>query len=127
MNEHNNVTLQGQLSFDAEVKDITSKKTGKEYQLGRFKMACKAGKGMLYIDINVWDVNLIGIVKQLSKGDEVIVTGELRSEGWQTTTGERRTKHLVVADNIKSCSVDASKVLDTNDDSQDDTSNQLPF
>ena len=99
MNSYNHVVLQGRLSFDPEVRELASGK-----KLGKIRLACKSGRGTLFIDVDIWDDNLIGTVKQLKKGEEVKVAGELRSNSWQSKTGEKRSNHTIVAEDLKAAS-----------------------
>ena len=97
MNDCNFVKLQGIISFEPRVKELSSGN-----RLGKLALACKASRGTLFIDVDVWDHVLISVVEQLTKGDEVNVTGELRSNSWQTPTGEKRMKLSVVAETLSS-------------------------
>ncbi len=97
MNKYNQVTLQGRISFDPEVKEL---KSGK--RVGKLNISCKSGRnGTLFMGIDVWDDNLIGTMSHLKKGEEIKVKGELRSESWVSATGEKRMKHVVVAEDIQ--------------------------
>jgi single-stranded DNA-binding protein len=97
MNKCNHIVLQGRLAFEPEVKTLASGK-----QLGKLRLACASGRGTLFIDVDVWEENLIGMVKQLHKGEEAILAGELRSNSWESPTGEKRMKHVVVAESLRS-------------------------
>lgn len=117
MNNYNHVVLQGRLSFEPEVKELASGK-----KLGKIRLACKSGRGTLFIDVDVWDDNLIGTVKQLKKGEEIKVEGELRSNTWEAPTGEKRTKHVVVAEDLRSVSHE-----DDNRQKQESFVDEAPF
>lgn len=96
MNNYNHIVLQGRVAFDPEVKKLNS---GGE--VGKFKLACKAYKGNMFIDVDIWNRNILDVVRNLRKDDEVKVTGELRYNSWETPSGERRGKHLVSAETIQ--------------------------
>lgn len=96
MNSYNHAVLQGRLTFEPDVKTLQSGK-----RVGKIRLACKSSRGTLFIDIDVWDEALIDLIKKCNRGDEVAVEGELRSNSWETQTGEKRTKHIVVADRIQ--------------------------
>ena len=110
MNQCNHVVLQGRLAFEPEVKELTSGK-----KLGKLRLACKSGRGTLFIDVDVWEDNLIGTVQQLHKGEEAVVAGELRSNSWESPTGEKRMKHVVVADSIRSAATGKQETINTNE------------
>jgi len=110
MNSFNNVVLQGRISFDPEIKEL---KSGKK--LGKLNIACKSGRnGTLFIGVDVWEESLIGIVRELKKGGEIKVKGELRSESWESPTGEKRMKHVVVAEELQQSTSGIQKDIDDN-------------
>jgi len=110
MNKKNHVILQGRLSFEPTVKKLTS---GKE--LGKIRLAANSGRGTCFIDIDVWDDNLIGTVKHLKKGEEVILSGELRSNSWESPSGEKRMKHVVVAESLRLAADGRQETIDKNE------------
>ena len=102
MNKQNHVVLQGRLSFDPDIKEFEDRRNpGRMKKLGKFKMACSSGRGTLFIDVDVWDEKLVQVVEQLQKGEEIILTGELRSDSWAGKDGEKKNKHLIVADSLR--------------------------
>lgn len=110
MSHYNTIVLQGRLTFEPEIKELTSGK-----KLGKVRLACKSGRGTLFIDVDVWEDKLIDIVATLKKGEEVKVIGELRSNSWETPNGEKRMKHLVVAEDIKAISLGKQETIGFDD------------
>jgi single stranded DNA-binding protein len=54
-----------------------------------------------YFDAIAWSYSADDIARVLSKGNSVIVNGRLEQQTWDDkTTGEKRSKVLVVADNV---------------------------
>lgn len=96
MNKENCVLLRGKVAFEPEVKELP---TG--HMLGKIRIDCKSSRGRLFIDIDVWRDDLIEVVRKLSKGQEVEVIGELRSNVWTTKAGEKRSKHVVVPEQLR--------------------------
>lgn len=93
MNKYNNVTLEGYIAYDPRIKT-----TPKGFTVGEVKMKCPSGKNgtsSCFIDVVIWDKNILKAIEQARQGDYARVTGELRSSSWQTPTGESRTKHSV--------------------------------
>ncbi|HEV3163336.1 MAG TPA: single-stranded DNA-binding protein [Isosphaeraceae bacterium] len=55
----------------------------------------------LFIDVTVWNRQAENCCQYLKKGRQVHVEGYLRSESWETPTGEKRTKVKVEADRVQ--------------------------
>jgi len=110
MNKENHVLLQGRVSFEPEVKTLTSGK-----QLGKLRLAAKSGRGTCFIDVDVWDDNLIGTVKHLKKSDNIVISGELRSNSWESQSGEKRMKHVVVAESLRLATDGRQENIDKNE------------
>jgi single-strand DNA-binding protein len=56
---------------------------------------------VMFIDCTAWG-KLGEIVSQyVSKGSPILVSGRLRLEQWQNDAGEKRSKHVVVADAVQ--------------------------
>lgn len=95
MNAENVIRLQGYLSFDPKIKTLSSDK-----ELGKLRLMCKSERGKLFIDVDIWDDDLINKIRNMQKNQKIGVIGELRSNTWSTSTGEKRTRHVVVAEDI---------------------------
>lgn len=96
MNQYNVAMIQGRMTFEPDIKTLVSGK-----QLAKLRLACKSSRGTLYMDVDIWEDSLISLAKELKKGEEVKVVGEIRSNTWETPTGEKRMKHLIVAEELK--------------------------
>jgi len=92
MSHHNNAVIQGRIVFEPEIKVVSDR-----YTVGKFRLAFSSGKGTSYIDVDVWDKNMLELVRELSKGQEVKVQGELRSREWMNPSGEKRNKISLTA------------------------------
>ena len=54
-----------------------------------------------YFDVIAWAYTADDIARILSKGNAVIINGRLEQQSWDDkTTGEKRSKVVVIADNI---------------------------
>ena len=103
MNE-NEVRVSGNLTTDVELKHT---RNGKVY--AQVVVACnnnymKDGVKVEQCDffpVDVWGANATNLAKYMSKGDEITVKGRLRQNRWETNAGEKRSRVLVVASNIK--------------------------
>lgn len=103
MSDLNNCTFSGRLADTAEVKDVNGKAKG------RYRIAVsgfKKDSEPLWLTCDHWG---IGAVSQyLTKGQRVIVIGELREEKWKAKDGSERramllnVRSLVLLDSKKS-------------------------
>lgn len=55
----------------------------------------------LFIDVTVWNRQAENCCQYLKKGRQVHVEGYLRSESWESPTGEKRSKIKVEADRVQ--------------------------
>jgi single-stranded DNA-binding protein len=103
---YNEVRLTGKIAFDPEIRDI---KGGR--QVGVFRLEAISSRGKTYVEVTCWDTKLIDLLKTLQRGDGVKIAGELRSNSWETSAGEKRSKVYVVANAL----VDLSNYQETID------------
>ena len=61
----------------------------------------KRGKVADYLDITVWGPIAEVHAEQLGKGHLICATGDLIHERWETEDGEKRSKHVLNAQNIE--------------------------
>ncbi|WP_456382847.1 single-stranded DNA-binding protein, partial [Persephonella sp.] len=53
-----------------------------------------------FFDIETFGMLAERLGKQLSKGTQILIEGQLRQDRWETASGEKRTKVKVVADRV---------------------------
>lgn len=106
MASFNKVILMGNLTRDPELKTLQSgmrvAKLGLAVsEMWRDKTTGEQKELTCFVDVDVWDklADLCG--QHLSKGRPVLVEGRLRMDEWTTKEGEKRTKLVVRAENIK--------------------------
>ncbi len=109
MADLNKVFLIGRLTQDPELRYIPSGSPVTDLRLATTR-TYRAGAGeegerreeTLYIDVTVWNRQAENCCQYLSKGRAVHVEGHLKVESWDDkTTGEKRSKIKVVADNVQ--------------------------
>lgn len=66
----------------------------------RFKQGEELKEEVLFIDIVVFGKQAENAAKYLSKGSKAMIEGRLQQRRWETETGDKRSKHEVVAENI---------------------------
>ncbi len=102
--ELNKVILIGNLTRDPESRFLPS--GAQVCKLGlavnrRYKAQGEQREETLFIDIETWNKTAELCSQYLRKGSQVLVEGRLKMDQFQTAQGEKRTKILVVADNIR--------------------------
>ncbi len=66
----------------------------------RFKQGDELKEEVLFVDIVTFGKQAENAAKYLSKGSKAAIEGRLQQRRWETETGEKRSKHEVVAENI---------------------------
>ncbi len=99
------VTLIGNLTKDPELMVFDSGKTKVSFSVAvNRRWTDESGEKKevtSYFDAIAWSYSADDIARVLSKGNSVIVNGRLEQQTWDDkTTGEKRSKVLVVADNV---------------------------
>lgn len=98
----NNVSLIGNLTRDLELRYVGENKT----PITTIGLAVNTRFGKkeetMFIDVDVWGKQAENCCEYLSKGRKVGVTGRLKQESWEdTTTSQKRSKILIVADSVE--------------------------
>jgi len=106
MSDYNHVGIIGRLTRDAEIK-YTANGTA----VCNFSIACnksippknegdKWENEVSYFDITLWGKKAEGKAKYLTKGEQVLVEGELKQDRWEQD-GQARSKVKITAVNIQ--------------------------
>lgn len=66
----------------------------------RFKQGDDLKEEVLFVDVVTFGKQAENAAKYLSKGSKVTIEGRLQQRRWETETGDKRSKHEVVAENI---------------------------
>ena len=106
MPDLNKVFLMGRLTFDPELRRTPSGTAGTELRMATNRSwAGRDGERReetLFIDVTVWDRQAENCCQYLRKGSAIHVEGSLRMDTWDDkTTGQKRSKHKVVVENIE--------------------------
>jgi single-strand DNA-binding protein len=99
------VNLIGNLTKDPELMVFDSGKTKVSFSVAvnrRWNDESGEKKEQVsYFDVIAWAYTADDIARILSKGNAVIINGRLEQQSWDDkTTGEKRSKVVVIADNI---------------------------
>lgn len=93
----NNVSIIGRLGKDPELKHLQDGKA-----ICSFSLALDEGKDASpsWVDVTAWEKTAENVAQYLSKGDECAVSGRLRQERWETDSGEKRSRIVIVASRV---------------------------
>ncbi|MCB2156998.1 single-stranded DNA-binding protein [bacterium] len=59
------------------------------------------GEETLFIDVDAWGKTAELCGQYLRKGSQILVEGRLKMDQYQTSSGENRTKYVIVADRVQ--------------------------
>src|SRR3954451_1040554 len=105
MADLNKVFLMGRLTFDPELRYTPNGSAVSDLRLATSRSWTgkdgerKADK--LFIDVTVWNRQAEICCQYLKKGRQIHVEGYLRSESWESPTGEKRSKVKVEAERVQ--------------------------
>lgn len=66
----------------------------------RFKQGDDLKEEVLFVDVVTFGKQAENAAKYLLKGSKAAIEGRLQQRRWETETGDKRSKHEVVAENI---------------------------
>ena len=93
-----NTTREGELRFTAAGKAVTN--LGVAVNRRTFnKTTNDYDESTSFFEVTCWD-SLAENVAQLAKGTRVTVEGRLEQQTWETDEGEKRSKVIIVADEV---------------------------
>src|SRR5579863_2391978 len=101
----NRVILVGNLTRDPEYRTLASGQavcrlgmaTNRQF---KNKQTGSMVQEVCYIDIDVWGAQAESCRQYLQKGRPVLVEGRLKLDSWEDQTGQKRTKHSIVAERV---------------------------
>ena len=103
---YNRIILVGNLTRDPEYKQLPSGQGTCRLSFATNRQFPSRQTGAMvqevcYIDIDVWGAQAESCRQYLSKGRPVLVEGRLKFDSWDDQqTGQKRSKHSVVADRV---------------------------
>ncbi len=101
----NDVTLVGNLARDPELRFTPSGAAVANFGLAVNRRWKEQGsdewsEAVSFVDVTVWQQLAENVAESLTKGDRVHVSGRLEQQSWESPEGEKRTKVIVVADEV---------------------------
>jgi single-strand DNA-binding protein len=104
MTSFNKVILMGNLTRDPEVRFTPSGTPVANFRMAvnhRYKQGSEMRDDVCYIDVVVFGKQAESCGQYLNKGNGVIVDGRLQERRWETEDGQKRSKHEVVAQQVR--------------------------
>jgi single-strand DNA-binding protein len=109
----NRVILIGNLTRDPEYRNLASGQAVCRLGMATNRQFKNKQTGSLvqevcYIDVDVWGAQAESCRQYLQKGRPVLVEGRLKLDSWDDQTGQKRSKHSIVAERVVFLSSGAS-------------------
>ena len=126
----NKVFLIGRLTRDPEIRFFPSGSQVTSFSVAvnrAYKVNNEWKEETYFFDIESFGVLAERLGKQLNKGTQILVEGQLRQDRWETASGDKRTKVKIVAEKVSllTKSKDHTKGLDTSNEQEDEE--DVPF
>jgi len=104
MNSLNSILLEGALTADPELKDLSS-----GTQVCNFTVACgrfykrndESEEEVSYFDVEAWAKLGLVCAQNLKKGRGVRVMGRLKQDRWQDSEGKSCSRVIIVAEHVE--------------------------
>lgn len=101
----NTVTMVGNCTRQPELRFTPSGQAVANFGLAvnrKWKNAVtgESEESVTFVDITCWGSLGENASESLEKGDRIYVTGRLEQQNWETPNGEKRSKVIVVADDV---------------------------
>lgn len=101
----NRVIMVGNLTRDPEYRNLASGQgvcrlgmaTNRQF---KNRQTGSMVQEVCYIDVDVWGAQAESCRQYLQKGRPVLVEGRLKLDSWEDQTGQKRSKHSIVAERV---------------------------
>lgn len=105
MSSFNRVIMAGNLTRDPDYKQLASGQAVCRLGLASNRQFKNKQSGdmiqeVCYIDIDVWGPQAESCRQYLQKGRPILVEGRLKLDTWDDASGQKRSKHSIVADRV---------------------------
>ncbi len=118
----NKVFLIGRLTRDPEIRFLPSGSQVTSFSVAvnrSYKVNNEWKEETYFFDVEAFGYLAERLGKQLFKGMQILIEGQLRQDRWETASGERRSKIKIVADKVNILSGKSEK---SNSDDEPDMS-----
>ncbi len=113
MASYNRVIIMGNLTRDPDYKQLPSGQALCRLGLASNRQFKNKQTGAMiqevcFVDVDVWGPQADSCNQYLQKGKNVLVEGRLKFDSWIDNNGQKRNKHIIVADRVTFVSTSAS-------------------
>lgn len=130
MASFNRVIIMGNLTRDPEYRNLASGQgvcrlglaTNRQF---KNKQSGNLVQEVCYIDIDVWGAQAESCRQYLQKGRPVLIEGRLKFDSWDDQSGQKRSKHSIVAERVQFLSAGPTAENSSSSAFTDDTEVQL--
>ncbi len=126
----NRIIIVGNLTRDPEYRTIASGQAVCRLALATNRQFKNKQTGSMvqevcYIDVDVWGTQAESCRQYLQKGRPVLVEGRLKQDSWDDQSGQKRTKHSIVAERVVFLGNGSSAEMSLGTSLEDDAGPQL--
>ncbi|CAN5134533.1 hypothetical protein BH09DEP1_BH09DEP1_5080 [soil metagenome] len=130
MSSYNRVIIMGNLTRDPDYKQLTSGQAVCRLGIASNRQFKNKQSGdmiqeVCYIDVDVWGPQAESCRQYLQKGRPVLIEGRLKLDSWDDANGQKRSKHSIVADNVKFLGSGAQAESSPEDEQRIDPNNPM--
>ncbi|WP_457641950.1 single-stranded DNA-binding protein [Persephonella sp.] len=124
----NKVFLIGRLTRDPEIRFLPSGSQVTSFTIAvnrAYRVNNEWREETYFFDIEAFGFLAERLGKQLNKGTQVLIEGQLRQDRWETAGGDKRTKVKIVADKVNILSGKAERTEKTEEEPELDIENSI--
>ncbi|WP_457622029.1 single-stranded DNA-binding protein [Persephonella sp.] len=124
----NKVFLIGRLTRDPEIRFLPSGSQVTSFSVAvnrSYKVNNEWKEETYFFDVEAFGYLAERLGKQLNKGTQILIEGQLRQDRWETAGGDKRTKVKIVADKVSVLSPKGEKTEKTEEEPDLDIENSI--
>ena len=96
----NTITISGNLTRDPELKFLGSGTAVADLSVAVNRKDKDGNESTSFIDVTAWQTLAENVAESLTRGARVIVTGRLEQQTWEDKDGGKRSKLVLIADDV---------------------------
>jgi single-strand DNA-binding protein len=124
----NKVFLIGRLTRDPEIRFLPSGSQVTSFSVAvnrSYKVNNEWKEETYFFDVEAFGYLAERLGKQLNKGTQILIEGQLRQDRWETAGGDKRTKVKIVADKVSVLSGKTEKAEKPEEEPELDIENSM--
>ncbi|ACO03604.1 MAG TPA: single-stranded DNA-binding protein [Persephonella sp.] len=124
----NKVFLIGRLTRDPEIRFLPSGSQVTSFSVAvnrSYRVNNEWKEETYFFDVEAFGYLAERLGKQLNKGTQILIEGQLRQDRWETAGGDKRTKVKIVADKVSILSPKGEKAEKSEEEPELDIENSI--